>query len=758
VARLAGTVFVAAAPSVAAFTVATAAAAAFQGNVNPPIPSAAVASGVSVGPPGVALLQQSPWVESGHDFRLRLQLTAPTPTDDRLVVTAFGRLTTRTDFDNAAKGEANTFAWYTAGPLRLSKLPRDPAGGVDVDIPVNAPSGSGTGIPTFQAAAGSGVFPLQIGLVDSTGAPKGQPISTFLVYAAGPPSVTNLPRLSVALVVPVHAPPSISSSGTVGPVDGADSARLAAIAGALAAHPDVALTVEATPQTLDALAVGGARDKGTAAELASLVRPGGDQIVPAPYVRISVDDMQNSGLGAELGRQFSAGASQLAGVFGTVPTRTTWVADGTLDKQSLGFLVSSGADHVIVPDSDLSPLPASAIETTFAMPSHLTGASDPKLQVYGADSGLTQYFLDGEPPVLAANQLLAEMSMIQLETPGITRGVVVLPPQGWVADPSFVATLTAGLEGHPLLSAVTASQLFAAVPAAPVDRQLQPPGSFQALSSPTTSVPSTSTSFGSSTTAPSPAVTSPPTAVTLGPDAAAIRSARSEVGALASVLPTETSVSGPLTKALLVAESTDLTEAQRLSVLATLRKSSGRILGQVSLPSASSITLTATRGQVPLTILSSPSLHAHVQLQLRSQRLIFQHFVPPDGRCQVVTPTGETCELTLTGGNVTLKVPVEARSSGVFPLEVSLYSPDGAQLLAKDLDTVRSTAVSGVGIVLIVLAVVSLAIWWIRDLRHGRRARRLVPAPAEEDEDDPVVSAFFSTPPPEYDKPPTGPK
>jgi hypothetical protein len=76
----------------------------------------------------------------------------------------------------------------------------------------------------------------------------------------------------------------------------------------------------------------------------------------------------------------------------------------------------------------------------------------------------------------------------------------------------------------------------------------------------------------------------------------------------------------------------------------------------------------------------------------------------------------------------------------VFPLEVTLWTPDGSQLLAHNRDTVRSTAVSGVGVILIVLAIVSLAVWWIRDLHHGRRARRLVPVPTGENEDTETVS------------------
>ncbi len=134
------------------------------------------------------------------------------------------------------------------------------------------------------------------------------------------------------------------------------------------------------------------------------------------------------------------------------------------------------------------------------------------------------------------------------------------------------------------------------------------------------------------------------------------------------------------------------------------------------------------------------------------------------------------CDLTLTTKNTTFKVPVETRSSGVFPLEVSVWTPDGSQLIAQARETVRSTAVSGVGVILIVLAIVSLGIWWVRDMRHGRRARQLVPAPEEEMPDstdtaarremagqadhvaagtpaaetDAMVQEFFSTPAPEY--------
>jgi hypothetical protein len=215
---------------------------------------------------------------------------------------------------------------------------------------------------------------------------------------------------------------------------------------------------------------------------------------------------------------------------------------------------------------------------------------------------------------------------------------------------------------------------------------------------------------------------------------------------------------------LLVSESSDLTGAQRQAMLGAIGDTTSKYFKAVALPHSSSITLTSTRGEIPLTILSSSRLHVRVRLQLSSERLFFHPFNPPNGHCTVPTSSTAVCDITLTTHNTTLKVPVETRSSGVFPMTVSLWTPDGSQQLTSDSDTVRSTAVSDVGIILIVLAVVSLAIWWVRDLRHGRRARQLVPAPTDDDDvaedgtvvvdlNDPVVNGFFATPPPEFDEP-----
>ena len=752
---------------------------------------------------------QSPWVMSGQTFHLRLKVTAADAATDKIQVEAFSRLTTRSSFENALAGRPGGTVKYPPVVVPLSQLPPDPSGGYDIDIPVNrsgsaTPRGPGS-FPSLSAVGDSGIFPLQVGVYSGAGVLEGRPVTTFLVYAAAPGSASGLPKLNVALIVPVAAPPTVGSRGEIGAVTPSESARIQQLVTALQGHQDVPVSLAASPQTLDVLQAGSPTDRSVVASLQGL-RASADEVLPATYARVSMGDLLGSGLPGELSAQFGVGASTLAKVFGPGSTGSTWVFDGALDQASAGAVLARGVSRLIVPDGDLSALPLAARQTTFALPTRLTGVTrgiGP--EVYAADAVLTNDFNGSGGPVLAADHMLAELAMIQLETPGIDRGVAVVPPHRWNADPVFVGTLLAGLSGHPLLQGVTATGLFSAVKVSDVQRSLvgaadrgglgsggaSGPGvssasGFGAGAGAETGPAGASQSSGSSHPAGSPQASQSsgnsltggsqrasgsgqaqgsgqlasggsligPPAGSLAGDAGAIRDARKRVQAFQAVLTSEQQVAEQLQDALLVAESTDVTQSQRRTIIDAVRAGSAGALRAVTLPGSSSITLTATRGQIPLTILSPGGARAKVELRLSSQRLIFRPFHPPSGSCQVPTPTSEVCQLTVSGQNTTLKVPVEARSSGVFPLDVSLWTPGGGIRLAKEQNTVRSTAVSGAGVILIIVAVLSLALWWVRDLRHGRRARRLVPPPgADEPElrlDDPVVREFFENPPPGY--------
>lgn len=730
----------------------------------------------------LTLLGQSAWVSQRQAYHLRLGVVAGTPSGDELQVVVYSPLTTRTGFDEAMSGQIHGYETYDVR-VPVSALPPDPAGGVDIDIPVNEAS---TGrIPSFYTSAGSAVFPAQVALINASGAVQGAPIDTFLVYGE-PPSVSGLPKLSVSLVLPFQATPPVRDDGSIGPLPASESARLAELVDTLAAHPGIKLTLAITPETLEALDSSSAShvDRATLATIVDLVHDGNVEVVPGTYADVPLQGWGAAGLDSELSDQLATGSSVLAGILRTAPSARTWVVNGSLDNDALRALEADGARQLIVPDADLTPLPAVAQETTFALPTQLVGSG--RAVVYGADPGLTADFSNPGGAALAASQLLAEMAMIQLETPGNTRGVAVLPPSGWSENAAFLDTLLTGLQGHPLLKPVTASGLFAAVPVFPLQRSLlahptsssgepggqatggstagtgaigaAPGGSpvlgsqalgSQALGSTGATGPgSVSTGSTGTIAGAQPGLAAGPGSsrsvttlasgstgdigAALGPDVSAILGARRGLAGMVAVLPQEAKRVVVLNEELLTAESTDLNEDQRQGLLTQIQAAITKVTSLITLPRSSSITLTSTRGSIPLTVLSTSSEHARVELRLSSERLLFQVFTPPNGRCTVPTSTSEVCDLTLTTHNTTLKVPVETRTSGVFPVEVSLWTPDGSQLIAQARDTVRSTAVSGVGVVLILVAIVSLGIWWIRDLRHGRRARQLVPAPEDE--------------------------
>ncbi len=79
------------------------------------------------------------------------------------------------------------------------------------------------------------------------------------------------------------------------------------------------------------------------------------------------------------------------------------------------------------------------------------------------------------------------------------------------------------------------------------------------------------------------------------------------------------------------------------------------------------------------------------------------------------------------GAPTRVDVPVQARASGAFKLEATITSPDARLLpVASSQFNVRSTAVSGVGLVLTIAAGLFLLLWWGRHFRRTRRAKRLI--------------------------------
>jgi hypothetical protein len=652
------------------------------------------------------VLSQTPWIEGRGVFDIRLGV--PTASADRLQVTVFDRLITRTAFDEAANGKVGGYFYQQV--VKVSALSLDTSGGVDLPLPVNAPV-QGSILPTLYIGE-TGVFPVQVQLFSASSVPLSAPSNLFLEYSSSPGSLSSgYQPLSVALVVPFVS--TLGKGDLPGAAPGvSESQRLNRVSAVLDGQRSVPVGVLADPRTLAGLARGAAAgsklDSSTLSNLAAAVKNGSVSLLPSTYDPSAVAYLDAAGLGSELGAQLKAATAVFKATVGVAPSSHTWVLNGPVGAAALDALTQEGTRNIILPETSLSPLPVADTQTTFARPTSLSdGGRD--FTVFGADAGLSAVFAPGQPAVTTANRIVAELAMIETEAPGLRRGVAVVPRAGWSASPQLLKTLIAGLAGNPLIDPVSPSALFSHVPTAPVSLEL-----------------------ASRVTPDDPSVRS------LAAAAPGILDARQKLDGVTSLLGVSAPALRGLSDDLLTSESASLTTEARSEILLSVDRELAKVSGSFALPPATAITLTSTHGQIPITVLVAGSLHAHVEVKLISQRLLFPVYKPAGGSCKVPTPTEEVCVFALTKQNTTVNVPVEARSSGVFPLEVDLYTPDGSLLLARDRDTVRSTAVSGVAIVLAVLAALSLFVWWGRDLRRGRRRRGLVPSPFDDAEQDPV--------------------
>ena len=134
----------------------------------------------------------------------------------------------------------------------------------------------------------------------------------------------------------------------------------------------------------------------------------------------------------------------------------------------------------------------------------------------------------------------------------------------------------------------------------------------------------------------------------------------------------------------------------------------GRELEVISLPDAQPVTMAARQGAIPLIVESRAAGPRLVMLQFRSDKVE----VAQDSQLLVVEP-----------GTSSIDVEVEARSLGASRLEVSVWTPDGARVLATNQFQVRSTAVPGLGLLISAAAVLFLIVWWFVDHRRARARR-----------------------------------
>jgi hypothetical protein len=189
----------------------------------------------------------------------------------------------------------------------------------------------------------------------------------------------------------------------------------------------------------------------------------------------------------------------------------------------------------------------------------------------------------------------------------------------------------------------------------------------------------------------------------------ALRNARSRLDGFASVFDRDNPLPAALGQRILVSQSIDLRPTRRTSYLNAVNATINEQVGRIKLPTGRTITLTAREGEIPISLRNETGRPVRVQVRLESEKLVVRDRDRP---------------LDLVRLNTTARFLVKARTSGDTGLNITVVSPDGTLPITHSLLTVRSTAASGVGVVLSAGAAAFLVVWWGRDIWRRRRTRR----------------------------------
>ena len=505
-------------------------------------------------------------------------------------------------------------------------------------------------------------------LVLSLRDPSGEVLDELTTYVVLTGADPPTSPMPVALVLPFGLEPRIAPDGT-SQLSRRDEQQLGVIVEALESHGRTPLTVDVTSETLVALLESGrASGQELLADLAGAVSDRG--LLLRPFVRLQPRGWFESGLGSEFSGQIDVATETVEQLLGAAPVADIWLGDASLDAATIGRLTGLGLARFALPGASARPdlFRVSGVETEHS--------------ALSVDAELASHIGSTGDPVLDAHRVLADLAVIANEAGAAPAGSVIVPPEDWSPSDPFLNALLSGLETSDLVEPQTLQGVFQALP-----------------------VTERGVTLEASSADP------------LGSYPLRLEEVSSEVDGLASVLPEANELVADLRTSLLTSGSVDLTIFEREAYLATVSETVARLTPVVTAAEDRRVTMTGRDGVIPVGLDNQSGRPVRVVVQLRSDKLDF--------------PEGGAFEAELAEGINELEIPVKARTSGDSTLELEVLSPDGSLELSSTTVTVRSTALSGVGLIIAAVALAILLAWWIRNFRSGRRDRRLVEAAAD---------------------------
>jgi hypothetical protein len=519
-----------------------------------------------------------------------------------------------------------------------------------------------------------GVYPITVDLLTD----KGAVLDTLLTFMVRLPVSHDFGPLGVALVLPIGGHPALRPDGSMS-LDSVTAQSVLSTASVLEAHAAVPITIAATGETIDAL------DASTTSELRNAVVA--RQLTLTPYVRLHPSEWLASDLAPELRLEYARGASGISKQLAT-PDSSTYVGDDQLTTGAASALRDRGVRSLVVPEQALSPIDERLFNRTLTQPFNLTSVDG--VEAVAADASLGAHAGETGDPILDANHLIADLAVLYFDDPPDKRAATVAFSENQPVDPQMLDALLAALDPatNRILQPMTLSTLFSTVPRAG--------------------------SRGESNGRGSPLTRSltPAVGTNLSAFATELRSAETELSSYSGMVSADNPRPAEFERRLLVAGAANLASSDQTAYVDGVRATIEAETGKVQAPARQTINFTARDGVVSLTIRNTAGYPVKIVLRLQGDKL---EFPGHENGLVDVTLASETTRVSLN---------VRTRASGDSALDVTLSAPDGPIVLGRTRITVRSTAFSGVGLILSVGAGGFLALWWLRHAVAVRRERR----------------------------------
>ncbi len=475
-------------------------------------------------------------------------------------------------------------------------------------------------------------------------------------------SATEEPRkLNVATAFPVNVA-SDDNDPFAAPSNGSEYNELAAITTTFAALP---MSIAVSPEGLDRVREleNPAAQTSIQSLTAALARQPNYAQPWAPAVQSLAKELPR-----EFDQQLEQGSNSLTETFNQKPQSGTWLGLSPLSQESATELQKRGTKQMVIQESNLTPVGRA---TSITRPIKIRSSKKTTVDALQGDSALTEHFRTGG--VLGAHRLLADLTVLQNDFPGQERGVVAMAPADWRFDPALLNEFFGALSNSPELQGASFDKLFSL------------PYENNGL---TRDLATDKDSNVSKTR---------------------VENARKRLDGFASMVDAQNPLYEKVTRQLLYAESSRLLGRNRDQVISEHEQSFSSTIKMIRLPTERSIRLTANQGEVPVSIQNDTGFPVRVKVRFSSDQVSF--------------PGGHEAIVDVERQQLTKRVLIESRTSGRFPVQVSLVSPDGSLQLTAEKVNIISTSTSAVGMILTFGSLSFLIVWWIVSLVQGHKKK-----------------------------------